>query len=75
MKKKLFLSIVGFMIIVNLQAAKFNGIIITSSDTIKMTISIPMNIHSGELDYTQLQKKIVYFNSQGKKVKLKPNEP
>jgi len=74
MNKKILVVVLGLISILNLHAEKIEGTIKFNNDsTARVTFEIPVQLFLGEIDYSSLQDKVVYYNLD-KKIKLKPNQ-
>ncbi len=73
--KKIFFAFIFFQTIaISAIAKKIEGLIIYPDDTIRVTFIIPTDI-SGTIPYFfELQRSIKYFDSDGKKKKIRPTD-
>jgi len=74
MKKIIFALFIGIICLKNMEARDIIGYYISkSNDTLRVTFKIPIKFFSQEPNYERLQCKIKYFDSNKKKMILKPN--
>jgi hypothetical protein len=73
MKKVVFL-LLGIVFAFELQAKKISGTIIFERDTLDVTFNIPVGFLSSEINFEGLQYKVKYYDSNGKKITLRPHE-
>ena len=60
---------------VSVSAERIKGLIITKAqDTLNVTFEIPLELLSKEPDYERLQRKVKYYDENGEKQTLKPEE-
>nr|NQU89140.1 hypothetical protein [Bacteroidota bacterium] len=74
MKKVVLLIFLGMIFTTKVDAKKVNGQIIYENDTIDVIIKLPVSLFSQKINYEKLQKKVQYYDSNGKKIKLLPDE-
>ncbi len=72
MDKSILIGFISVLTIINCEARKIPGEIITKEDTLHVTFEIP--ISSGEINYGNLQRRVKYTDSEGVKTTLKPNQ-
>ena len=72
--RKLILLFIGLIICFNLNAKKIEGKIIFKNDTLDVTLKIPFKFITQEPNYQKLQAKVKYYDSDGNKVVLKPDD-
>ncbi|HSA05027.1 MAG TPA: hypothetical protein P5145_05495 [Tenuifilaceae bacterium] len=72
---KYFLTFcICFFQLYSIKAEKIQGQIFLKTDTLNVTLDIPIKFLSQEINYTKLQKKVKYYDSNGNKVTLYPHQ-
>ena len=74
MRKLLFLVTIGLISSITLNAKKIDGKILFENDTVDVIFKIPFNFFTQELNYEKLQNKVKYYDSDGNKVILRPDQ-
>jgi hypothetical protein len=74
MRKTLLIFFLTQAIVISVVAKKIDGLIIYPNDTIRVTFNIPTNIYGTVPYFFELQKSIIYFDSDGEKKKIKPKD-
>ena len=73
MRKLIFLFI-GLIVGFNLNAKKIEGKIILEKDTLDVIFKIPFKLLAQEPNYEKLQVKVKYYDSNGNKIVLRPDD-
>lgn len=58
----------------NAEGKKIDGMIITSTDTLNVTLRVLTNFFTGEINYPALQRKVRYIDENGKKQRIRPDK-
>ena len=74
MIKSISFTIVGILLACGVEAKKIDGTIIFRNDTVSVTFNVPFKFLSQTPNYEKLQSKIKFYDSSGKKVKIRPDE-
>lgn len=74
MKKLLLVILVVVSAISSSEAEKIKGKIIFQDDTVDVTFNIPVNLLTQTPNYEKLQYRVKYFDKNGRKKKLKPDQ-
>jgi len=75
MKKSISIIAMLCLFLVNTEAKKIEGIIITANqDTMEVTLRISTSFFTGDINHVALQRKIKYIDENGKKRKIRANE-
>jgi len=75
MRKELILILVGLLCLVSINAKKMPGVIVFSDKTANVTFDIPSTQLIGFTpDFANVQKGVTYYEENGDKKKLKPND-
>lgn len=74
MRKIFTLITIVLIFTFKLEAKKIEGKIILEDDTIDVTFNIPINFLTQKPNYLQLQNKVKYFDSNGNKIILRPED-
>lgn len=75
MDKKILVIVIGLISILNIHAERIAGTILFNNDsTARVTFEIPVEIFLDAINYQSIQEKIVYYDSNDKKIKLKPEQ-
>jgi len=74
MRKLVLLVTIGLLSSITLNAKKINGEIIFENDTVEVMFKIPFKFFTQEPNYEKLQVKVKYYNSDGTKVILRPDD-
>lgn len=74
MRKLIFITVIGLIFTLRLEAKKIEGQIFNKNDTVNVTMNIPIKFFTQEPNYEKLQYKIKYFDSTGVKKVLRPED-
>jgi len=74
MKLRCLLLLVGIAAMSNLEAKKVNGKIIFERDTVDVVFDMPTIIFSKEINYTNIQYRIKYYDKNGVKTLVRPGQ-
>ncbi len=74
MKKLIILSTIGLFLTFQVEAKRIKGQIFFDHDTIEVTMNIPVKFFSQVPNYEKLQYKVKYFDDQGVKKVLRPDD-
>lgn len=74
MKQLIFITIIGLIFTLKLEAKKIEGQICYEKDTVNVIMQIPLNFLTQEPNYERLQMRIKYFDSLGVKNTLRPSD-
>jgi hypothetical protein len=74
MRKILFAFFLANTICISVVAKKTEGLIIFPNDTIRVTFKIPTNLSGTVPSFAELQRSIVYFDTDGNKKKIRPTD-
>ena len=74
MRRTYILIAIGLILAFKLEAKKIEGKIFFEDDTIDVIFNMPIKLFTRELNYEQLQYKVKYFDSTGKKITLRPDD-
>lgn len=69
----LIIAILCFFLI-NAEAKKIQGIIITTLDTMEVTLRVSTNFFTGSINYPAIQNKVRYIDKNGKKKRIRADE-
>ena len=73
MRKVVLLIVLGIIFISEIEAKKIEGQILFKDDTVDVIFKIPIDLLTQEIIYEKLQYKVKYFDFNGKKIKLIPD--
>lgn len=74
MKRISILITIGLILTFKLEAKKIEGKIFFENDTIDVIFNIPFKFFTQKPNYSKLQKKVKYFDSTVKSIKLLPDD-
>lgn len=74
MKRIGLLIIIGLILSFKSEAKKIEGKILFENDTISVTFNIPIKFFSQEPNFEKLQYKVKYFDSEGNKIIIRPDQ-
>ncbi len=72
MRRLSVLVVLGMILTFKLEARKIEGKILFKNDTLNVIFNIPIKFFTQQPNYEKLQNKVKYFDSNGKKIVIRP---